>query len=256
MAEPSQQIILIIKTLTVVLFWAVAAIFLGRKVRPEYKRPTVMFGLWWLIGGLLIATGIVSTILAEYGIYVRIPTAYVTWALLPFALFCLLYYTLFLFTGREKWMIPLAVFYGAIIIALLVIGTVSGPYFDEETGKVEYVRSSLASYAGLISVVAVALPQIFVCIALYVLYFKLDQPTQKYRIFMIATGIFIWVFSSMIASIFNLSTIPMWPVIGSFTVMLAGLTAYLAYKPPAFIKKRGVISIDDEVTKSAQPGGK
>ncbi|MDD5503659.1 MAG: hypothetical protein PHH26_09450, partial [Candidatus Thermoplasmatota archaeon] len=111
-----------------VLLLMIAAMFIGRKIRTEYRRPTIMFGLWWGITGATMVVSIINDITISYGIYsFGIPVIYTTWPLLMFATFGLLYYTLFLFAGSEKKILPVAVLYAAVAISAMILIIMAHP---------------------------------------------------------------------------------------------------------------------------------
>ncbi|MDD5502704.1 MAG: hypothetical protein PHH26_04475 [Candidatus Thermoplasmatota archaeon] len=262
----NQTIATIFQTLSTAMFFLIAGMFLGRKVRPEYKRPTIMFGVWWAIMGIITANSIIQRALFEENIFVMgISIIYVELVALSIGIFGLLYYTLFLFTGKEKLVIPLAVFYVAVAIWLVWMVYSGEPYVVKEStviagkeyapGAIAYVKP-IPQYMSILVLSALVLPQIIVCIALYSLYFKLDKPTQKYRVFMIATGILVWFGSGLVANAIGISSNPAWASISKLISVLAVAMVYLAYKPPYFAKKKyGLLSIDDERLNSVKSGG-
>lgn len=256
-----------------VLFFMVGAMLLGRKVQPEYKRPTFFFGLWWTIAGVIAAVQIIQQVLFRYPMFQGnlLATAYgvILWSAMMVGIFGLLYYMLFLFTGKEKWTIPLAVFYAAATALVLYVIISSGPYVVKAAGILyqgttnerwynvgEIAYTTYPSYSMLILLAcAVLLPIIIVAIALYALYFRLDRPTQKYRVLMIATGMLLWFGSGMTGNAAGVSQGQLYSTIMAGTSLVSSLMIYLAYKPPKFVKKRGILSIDDETPKSAKSGG-
>lgn len=248
----------VLNTLTTIFFLTIGAMLLGRKMRSEYRLPTTMFGLWWIVLGALKSMEVISRVLLnDYGIsYFNVPFEFVKWSLMPFALFALGYYTIFLFSGKTKWSIPLALLYLAVGVFLIYLMATSGPYviLEETTiGKTTYLPGDVAYqiktplYMGLMILAALIFPQLVICIALFYLYFKLDRPTQKYRILLIASSIFFWLGSSFVMSAFGTATKSTALVVQHLIELLAAVMIYLAYMPPQFIKTRyGVKSISDE----------
>src|SRR5207247_1266585 len=123
------------------------------------------FTVWWyglaattLIGGLLNLFGAFGlTILPLF-----VTATYINLLVICFALWGLLYYLIYLFTGNSRWLVPLAIFYILYYVLLVYYITASVP----ERIKVARWSTTLAYHAPLtgpffvILIVLLLLPQI------------------------------------------------------------------------------------------------
>ncbi|MDD5502695.1 MAG: hypothetical protein PHH26_04430 [Candidatus Thermoplasmatota archaeon] len=238
-------------------FFAVIGIFiLGRQRRESYSRPMNLFGVWWILLGAIKAIEIfIRIMMYDYGITaLNVPMYSIYWTIGPIATFCLLYYTLFLFTGHEKWRIPIIVFYAAIIIAIVAVILTSGPYvalddapfYLNQPGNIAYAKP-VPDYLALLIIGAIEVPQISVCIALYSLYRKMEKPTQKYRLVMVATSLLLIFVSGFVSFIAGKTDELAWETVYRAIYLLSAILVYVAYRPPYSIRRKyGVMSILEE----------
>ena len=90
-------------------------------------------------------------------------------------------------------------------------------------------------------------PQIIGSLAYFTLYFRVKEPTQKYRVALVSWSIIVWFLSSFIASISGLSQYDWWQILSRLIGLGATLTILVAYQPLNWIKTRlGVSSIVEE----------
>lgn len=242
----------IMQVASVLLLFMVASMFIGRKIRTEYRRATILFGLWWLIMGATTAIYTVNDFVVGYGTFSLVePLMFTTWPLMLFAMFGLLYYTLFLFVGSERRVLPISLVYLAVAIAALVMVFMSDHAVITPTNPMEgynpgdlYFNMSVTT--SLLVSAAFLLPQIVVCIALYSIIGKLEKSTQKYRTLLISTSILLPLVFKMVVGTMGLENNQTLVTIAAGITLLSAVIIYVAYKPPKFVKKKGILSIDDE----------
>ena len=210
------------------------------------------FTIWWyglaattLIGGflsLLGAFGLTSLPLFVTATYVNILVSCL-------ALWGLLYYLIYLFTGNRQLLVPLVIFYIIYYILLLYYLTASIP----ESISVERWSTTLVYRAPLtgpfIVILSVFLlfPQIIGSIAYFTLYFRVTEATQKYRILLVSWSIIIWFLSPFVALAGGVAEEDWWQFVSRFIGLAAALTILMAYLPPLRLKQRyGIISLNDE----------
>src|SRR5574341_96441 len=153
----------------------------------ESRLAWQSFTVWWyglaattLIGGFLnlfSALGLTTLSLFVTATYINI-------LVICIALWGLLYYLIYLFTGNNQWLLPLAVFYTIYYVSLVYYITASIP----EDINITPWRTTLAYRAPLTGpffgmlIVLLLLPQIIGGLAYFTLYFRVPEVTQKYRI--------------------------------------------------------------------------
>lgn len=227
---------------------------LGKRVIPplEAKRAWQSFIVWWyglagttLISGLLNLFGAIGlTILSLF-----VTATYINMLVICIALWGLLYYLFYLFTGNRRWFMSLALFYIVYYALLVYYVTASIP----ESVNVDRWRTTLAYRAPLTGpffvtlIVLLLLPQIVGGLAYFTLYFRVTEITQKYRILLVSWSIIIWFLSSLIALAGGLAGQDWWQIASRVIGLTAALTILMAYIPPRWLKQRyGIISLPDE----------
>ena len=210
------------------------------------------FTVWWyglaattLIGGFQNLFGAVGlTILPLF-----VTATYINLLVICIALWGLLYYLIYLFTGNSQVRVPLAIFYLIYYVLLVYYITASVP----ESINVDRWRTTLAYHAPLtgpffvILIVLLLLPQILGGFAYFTLYFRVKEVTQKYRILLVSWSIIIWFLSPFAALAGGLAQQDWWQLVSRLIGLAAALTILMAYLPPRWLKERyGIVSLSDE----------
>jgi hypothetical protein len=213
------------------------------------------FTIWWyglaattLIGGLLSifgAFGMTSLPLFVTATYINI-------LVICLALWGLLYYLIYLFTGNRLLFMPLVIFYIIYYILLVYYITASIP----ESISVERWNTTLVYRAPLtgpffvILIILLLLPQIIGGLAYFTLYFRVTEATQKYRILLVSWSIIIWFLSPFAALAGGVAEQDWWQFMSRLIGLAAALTILMAYLPPRWLKQHyGIISLNDEIQK-------
>jgi hypothetical protein len=227
---------------------------LSKRVVPSSEGQIAWqsFTIWWyglaattLIGGfqnLFGAFGI--TILSLF-----ITATYINLLMICLALWGLLYYLIYLFTGNSQLLVPLAIFYMIYYVVLVYYITARIP----ESVNVDRWRTALAYHTPLTGaffvmlIILLLLPQIVGGFAYFTLYFRVTDVTQKYRVLLVSWSIIIWFLSPFIALAGGLAEQDWWQVASRLIGLAAALTILMAYLPPQWLKQRyGIISLADE----------
>ena len=210
------------------------------------------FTVWWyglaittLIGGFQNLFGVVG--LTSLSLFVT--AAYINILPACIALWGLLYYLIYLFTGNRRLLPPLAVFYIIFYVLLVYYTTTSIP----DHVKVGRWSTTLINHAPLtgplfvILAILLLVPQIMGSIAYFTLYFRVTDMTQKYRILLVSGSIIVWFLSPYAALAGGLAQHDWWQLASRFIGLAAALTILMAYLPPRWLKQRyGIISLSDE----------
>ncbi len=228
---------------------------LARRVvsSPEAQRAWRLFTVWWFG---LAATTLVGSLLSLAGAFgltslpLLVALTYLNLLLICVALWGLLYYLIYLFTGSSRWFVPLTAFYIAYYILLVYYITVSDP------SRVQVGRWSVTVGYGspvtrpfsLVVLLLLVLPQIIGSLAYFTLYFRVREATQKYRILLVSWSIILWFGSAFAASVSGLAQRDWWQIASRFIGLAAALTIFIAYVPPGWLKRRyGLQAIGEEV---------
>ncbi|HEV8361327.1 MAG TPA: hypothetical protein VGR28_12820 [Candidatus Thermoplasmatota archaeon] len=216
---------------------------LGRPTSPDARLAARLFSIWWfglaaatLMGGVTNLTGTLAT--PSVGLF----QAYTFVVLLTIcvALWGLLYYLLYLFTGR-KWLIwPLSAFYLAYFawLSWLILGAGAT---GVEVGRWSVTLRYAQPLQGPEITTALALlvfPQILGALAYFTLYFKLTDRTLRFRVAVVSWSIVLWFMSSFLANIAGLTQSDAWQVASRAIGFSAALAILIAYHPPGWMRRR------------------
>lgn len=241
--------ILVIFTAALCLFIAVQ---LGkRKLDNEGDRLAwLAFRIWWIGLGLTTAFGSVRVLM----VMAKVDSldTYVWHGLLNTLVLCaalwgLLYYLLYLYTGSRRWALPIGVFYiffyiGLVLYSLFVLQP-QGVTLEGGVATVQYATEPTLVYS-VILISLVIVPQLLATLAYFSLYFRLRDRVQKYRVLLVSISILVWFGSPFIAFGLGVSQLPWWMWVSRFITLAAVVVIYWAYYPPIFIQRRfGVESI-------------
>jgi hypothetical protein len=210
------------------------------------------FTIWWyglaattLIGALPDLFGALS--LTSLPLFVT--AMYANILVICIALWGLLYYLIYLFTGNRRSLLPLTVFYATYYVLLVYYITASIPdniNVGRWSTTIVY-RSPLTGPFFVVIVLLLLLPQIIGGFAYFSLYFRVQEVTQKYRVLLVSWSIIAWFLSPLIALAGGLTQQDWWEIASRFIGLAAALIILLAYLPPLWLKERyGVISLSDE----------
>ena len=223
-----------------------------RMASPETRLAWALFVVWWyglaattLVGGVLNLLGALAV--TDLALFVTF--TYVNLLVICAALYGLLYYLLYLFTGNQRLLTPLTLFYIGYYVLLVYYITYRNPIglqIGRWSAALQYERSQ----AGPLFALALALlvfPQIIGSLAYFSLFFRVQAPTQKYRVALVSWSIIIWFGVALAASAFGLAQQDWWQMVSRLIGLGAALAILLAYEPVRWIKQRlGVVSITDE----------
>lgn len=221
---------------------------------PDVRLAWVLFVVWWYALALVTVVGGIQGLLGAVGIRdLPLFLALTQLNLLAtcVALFGLLYYLIFLLSGKSRSIVPLTIFYVVYYTLLLYYINLLAPV-DIVLGRWTATLQYQHPFAGpLFAFVLVLLvfPQILGSLAYFTLYFRVRDSTQKYRVLLVSMSIFLWFGSAFAGSAAGISNFDWWQIVSRLISFAAALTILAAYRPFRWIKERlGVGSIVDEVT--------
>ena len=228
---------------------------LGKRVvtSSDARLAWVSFTVWWyglatttLIGGLLNLFGALG--LTNLPLFIT--ATYLNIQVTCIALLGLLYYLIYLFTGNRNLLGLLAVLYIIFYILLVYYITASSPEgvnVERWSTGIAY-RNPPAGPFIILLIVLLLVPHIIGGFAYFLLYFRVTEITQRYRILLVSWSIIIWFISPFAAVASGLSEQDWWQFVSRLIGLAAAVTILMAYLPPHWLKQRyGVISLTDEI---------
>jgi hypothetical protein len=253
MVQPTLMFGAALSILSAVIYFYVGRVLSQRRVAsPDARLAWTLFVVWWyalasstLIGAVLSLLGALNIA----GLPLFVTLTQVNLLALCVALFGLMYYLIYLFTGNQRLLVPLIVFYIAyyiLIIYYIQARIPVGVNIGRWNAALDY---ELPAQGPLYIVVLLLLifPQVLGSLAYFTLYFRVKTATQKYRILLVSWSILIWFLSAFLASISGLSQQDWWQVTSRLIALSASLAILMAYDPLPWIRRRlGVTSIVEE----------
>lgn len=222
-----------------------------RRVSEEARLAAQLFSLWWLaLAGATAITGLthLAGALGNTDLALHVTLTSVNLLLICAALWGLLYYLVYLFTGRKGAVVPLSVFYAAYYVSLVYYVTSSHPAAVElrRWQAALVYEQPLAGPLFTALVLLLVVPQIVGALAYFTLFFRVRDRTQRYRIGVVSWSIVLWFGSALVAAAAGLGQNDAWQVASRAIGLGAALAILMAYEPPGFLKRRlGVASITD-----------
>jgi hypothetical protein len=209
----------------------------------------LMFVVWWYALALATVSGGALSLLGAFGI-IGLPL-FVTITIINLlttcvALFGLMFYLLYLYTGKSSLIWPIGTFYFFYYGLLVYFVEASDPVgvtVSRWNTTLEF-QNAVQGPLFLLALFLLVFPQIIGSLAYFMLYFQVKAKTQKYRILLVSWSIIIWFMSSFLATVSGLSQQDWWQVMSRLIGLGAALTILFAYQPPSWIKRRfGVAAI-------------
>ncbi|MEW5939031.1 MAG: hypothetical protein AB1750_05175, partial [Chloroflexota bacterium] len=200
------------------IYWYVGRRLARRRIESDDARfAWWAFTIWWYsLAATTFASGSQS-LLGAFGVDdlpIFLAITHLSLLLVCIALWGLLYYLIYLFTGsaRARW--PLTAFYVAYYIFLDYYIAASAP-MDVELARwnaqLAY-RTPLTGPLFAITLFLLILPQIVGSLAYFSLFFRLHDTAQQYRIALVSWSIILWFGSGLAASLSGLAQLDWWQI--------------------------------------------
>ncbi|MBI4394154.1 MAG: hypothetical protein HY556_10230 [Euryarchaeota archaeon] len=228
-----------------------------RRVEGEAGLAAGLFSLWWYALGASSVITAGTTAHAALGgneVALILAATYLNLLVVCIALWALLYYIVYIFTGRSSALWALTAFYLAYFMLLVYYVTASGPAGVQVESWRATLRYETPIDGPLVTILVVLLtfPQILASAAYGTLFFRVTEATQKYRVLLVSTSIIVWFLSAFLGAASGLAAQDWWQLLSRSIGLLATLTILAAYLPPAWVRRRfGVRSIADEEAQNA-----
>lgn len=229
-----------------------------RSTRGAARRASQAFALWWVaLAGSTLTTAIQQ---GAGALAVADLATYTTLTIVNFLFICvglasLLYYLLYLFTGRDDLLVPLALAYLVYFATLLYVITAADPV-GVEIGRWNVSLVFAEPLSGPVPTVLLLLlvvPQILGAAAYMSLVAVVESPTRRYRVALVSGSIIVWFSTTLIGVLLGLAGTDLWQVGSRLLGLAAAMTVLYAYYPPVWLREMvGIGSLEEEVARPSR----
>lgn len=258
MATPDVPLIVnaAISLLSAAIYGYVGRIVWSRPVPDEDARFAChMFAVWWISFAALLGVSSAITLLAAFqgpSLALMITYLYVAILVIVVALWALLYYLVYVYTGNRRWFAPITA--GYVVLALVLVYAIAwlNPVSVSTSGlglSLDYERE-LPRAATIILGLAISGPALAAAVLYGSLYFQATGRTEKFRIGLVSGSFVLWFGWSVLSTALQLNQ--RYPdsvalqVVGRTIGVLAAVVVLMAYRPPAFLRRRWHVRAADE----------
>lgn len=218
-----------------------------RPVDPGSRLALYGFAGWWaglaIIGFYSVPTAL-GINLADQGLGVFRLYIYTLFPLLHVALAGLVYYLLYLYTGKRAIAWPIAAAYVALSIWLVYLVEGFGPYVgvgESGMNEILYTREH-PPWIALAYGLALVVPPIVGALAYAALWFQVQDRESRYRIVLVSSGILVWfgysLFNTVLSFITgdNASTFT-FRLVSQLLGLVASVMVLIAFAPPRPVRR-------------------
>lgn len=235
-----------VQVLTAALYLWVAKIVLERPVEHGARLANALFGVWWVslavVFVLIPLSSVPARVLGYRNLALSVTLLNAMLILIVAAVWGLVYYLAYLYTGSHRIFWPITAFYIALAVVLIVLIAWMRPIGFSETGTLAYENDALQGTPAVILGLFFSGPVVLAALAYGSLLFRVKEAALRYRIGMVA-GAFLVQFGWSLASSalelgrrFPESTALTF--VSSAIGLLAGVAILLAFRPPRPIRDR------------------
>lgn len=236
----------LVQLASAVLYLWVGRIVLERHVEAASRRANTLFGVWWVALGLIfLLTPIFSAparFLGHRDLALATTLLNVTLLLAVVAVWGLVYYLIYLYTGSARAFWPITGFYVILAGTLLYLVAWLDPSGFDASGAVTFGRDRLSGLPAVAVGAALSLPVFLAAIAYGSLFFRVPQLAQRYRVALVS-GAFILQFGwSLLSTLLHLparfpNSVAL-AMLSNALGILAASAVLLAFRPPRAIRTR------------------
>ncbi|HUR61936.1 MAG TPA: hypothetical protein VM286_06180 [Candidatus Thermoplasmatota archaeon] len=234
----------VLSLVTALTYTWVGRVLATRRLAGEERRANHLFVLWWYsLAGLGFVTAGFGMAAAFGYTNLALHVALTNAELLAIclALWGLTYYLAYIFMGSDRLLAPSGFFYGACYLLLLYVvawASPTGVALGRWSTQLTFARDLQSErWVGLV-LMPILLPPLIGAIAYLTLFFRVDQPVQKYRIALVSGSFLGWFGSSILGSITGWSRLDWWPLVSSLVGLVAAFLVLLAFHPPTWVRRR------------------
>lgn len=237
--------------ITAAIYAYVGRVIIRRHVQGDARLASTLFATFWFGLGAATLFGSVNNVLGWAGvtdISVYVTIIQVSFLVIMIALWSLMYYLAYLFTGNRSLLVPISAFYlvfYAWLVYLIVLVDFDGLTVNEWNVQL-HAANEAHPIVGIVFALALIVPPLIGAIAYARLFFKVEGVTQRYRIGLVSGTIVAWFGSSLIVSVLQVGASPVWQVASRIIGVVAAMLVYFAYRPPGWVRARYGIEAAEE----------
>jgi hypothetical protein len=211
------------------------ALILRRPTDEEAKRALRLFAVWWFSVAAVVLLGGSATILSLAGVdSIRLQTAlsYLTAVPLTLALWSLLYYLIFIYTGRPSAIWPLTLAYGVFFaFEMFYFSSFGDRSFQETPYSIRLVAARQPpAWVSVTFGLLLAVPILFVVVGYASLWFRTQEPDVRRRIGLVSSAFALWFGVVLAAFLLGWDRQDWFPLVYQAPGVVAGALVVTAYR--------------------------
>lgn len=230
------------------LVTAALLVYIGVTVsrRPTSRADRLamrMFAAWWFSAAAIILLGAAPSLLSLAGtpsLWVLDITTFATAVPLAVGLCGLLYYLLYIYTGRKSLIRPLGAAYAAFFVfTVFYFAQFDGRRLEETAYSVRILSDvQPPAWMRVAYGATVALPILAAVVGYGLLLRRTHSPAQRFRLTLVSASFFVWFTPVLGAFVLGFDQADWFPFVYQVPGTLAAFLISLAYRPPSFVERR------------------
>ena len=221
---------------TAVLLVYVGSLIARRPTKANDALAMRLFAVWWFSAATIILLASAPTLLSLLGVSdmeVIRAISIVNAAPLAIGLCSLLYYLVYIYTGRRKAIWPLAAAYAVFFAFEIVYFTAFGPrHLEASTFAVRSVADARPpAWMRIGFGLGVAVPILAALVAYASLYPRAGEPAARRRIALVSTAFGVWFAPVLLALLLDWSRYAWFPLVYQAPGVVAAILIVMAYRP-------------------------
>lgn len=228
---------------TAALFAYAGRITWRREVPAASRLASRAFALWWWCASFVVSLLSLANVLGMAGVVdddVHTTLHFLRAAPLSLALGSLMFYLLYLFTGRGGILLPVVLGYALHHAFTLYYFVRLGPMrtvvtdWDVRVVPAAPPDPALSVAFGL----ALALPIVLACAAYVVLAFRVGDRHQRFRVGLLAVALGQWFLLLLVSFLFGIQQREWFSLLYQVPGLLSAVFVVVAFRPPPWLRER------------------
>jgi hypothetical protein len=235
-----------VQLLSAALYFWVARIVLRRRIEGEARRANALFALWWIALGFVFLLSPLYSLPPRLLGYRDLPLAItvlnVSLLLIVAAVWGLVYYLAYVYTGSSRWFWPITAFYAVLALVFLYLLAWLNPTGFDGAGRLVFERKQLTGAPAIALGLMLTLPVVVAALGYGSLFFQVREAAARYRIGLVS-GAFLLQFGwSTASTLLQLSR--RYPdslalsLVSNALGLVSAVAILLAFRPPRAVRKR------------------
>lgn len=214
-----------------------------RQASGEARLALRMFATWWFAVAAVILISGSPTLLYLAGVTslsIHVALVYAVAAPLAVALWALLYYLVYIYTGRRWAIWPLGGAYALFFLFELYYFSAFGERrLDVTDWSVRTVGGAFPpTWLSLTFAVLLAVPILVVIVAYGRLYFRVKDRPHRYRVALISSAFLAWFGAVLVGYLLGWDRAEWFPLVYEAPGVIASLLVVAAFRPPRWVQRR------------------